>query len=196
MNVTEQTPRNERTISGFKVSIPAPYAAGTHTLTEGEASALNQTIAENISNNLRQRLVDGVTEGEGDSATNRAYTEDEAQRVVDLYIADYEVGVRRAGSGEPRVTDPVEREARKIARAKAVELVKGAGGKPADYDMAPIIESIFEKNKDLLMTEGRKIVKANEAARAKSDGLDLTGISLAASGDNDTDEAGDEEQAA
>lgn len=178
MNITEQTPLNDRTIAGFSVKVPAPYAAGSHTLTDGEASALNQTIAENISNNLRKKLEEGHTEGEGENATTRPFTEAEAQDLVNSYVADYEVGVRRAGSGEARVTDPVEREARKIARQKANELVKSNGGKPSDYDMGPIVEAIFAANRDLLMAEGKKIVKALEKARESSAGVDVSSITL------------------
>jgi hypothetical protein len=186
MNITDKTPRSQRSIGGkradgqeisFDVSVPQPYAAGTHTLSEGEANALNQIIAENLSNNLRKKLVDGLTEGEGDAAKTRPYTEAEAQALVDSYLAEYEIGVRRAGSGERTVTDPVEREARKIARSKAVEMVKGAGGKPADYDLGPIIDKIFDGNRDLLMREGKKIVDAANRAR-ENGGINLEGIDL------------------
>lgn len=178
MQINDSTPLVDRTIADLSVKVPAPYAAGPHELTEGEANALNQTIAENISNNLRKKLNDGVTEGEGENATTRPYTDEEAQKLVDEYVADYEVGVRRSGSGEARVTDPVEREARKIARQKAVELVKQQGGKPSDFDMQPIVDAIFEANKDLLMAEGKKIVKALEKAKEQSAGLNVEGISL------------------
>lgn len=178
MQFDSNTPRTERSIGktdgpSFTVLVPQPYSAGPHELTAGEASALNQTIAENLSNNLRTKLVDGNPD-EGD----RQWTPEEAQALVDKYLEDYEIGVRRAGGGTARVTDPVEREARKIARAKAVALVKENGGKPSDYDLDPIIDQIFDANRDLLMAEGAKIVKANEKARQASDGIDLSGVSL------------------
>lgn len=178
MQFDANTPRTERTIGktdgpAYTVSVPQPYAVGPHELTAGEASALNQTIAENLSNNLRAKLTDGNPD-----ESDRAWTAEEAQAIVDKYLEEYEIGVRRAGSGSARVTDPVEREARKIARAKAVALVKENGGKPSDYDLDPIIDQIFDANRDLLMAEGAKIVKANEKARAASDGLDLSGVSL------------------
>jgi hypothetical protein len=196
MKFADNVTRSEREIGGkasegpsagseikFKVSVPQPYAAGSHTLTEGEASALNQTIAENLSNNLRAKLILGrpaVKDGDTVTEPARAYTAEEAQRLVDEYLAEYEIGVRRSGSGEPRVTDPVEREARKIARQKAVDYVKSQGGKPADYDMGPITNAIFEANRDVLMAEGTKIVKALEAAKGKAnDGISLDGIALA-----------------
>lgn len=211
MNITDTTPRVKRSIGGkqdstgeerrVNVNVPQPFAPGAHTLTEGEASALNQIVAENLSNNLRKQIVDGKTVGEGESATTEPYTDAEAQALVDTYLAEYELGVRRAGSGEPRVTDPVEREARKIAREKAKAYIKEQGGKPSDYDLGPISDKVFEANKDVLMREGKKIV---DAANKVSGGLDLAGISLtpkaagaADESDNaDNDESADTEAAA
>ena len=185
MQVAENAPRVERTIGSaegpnFTVLVPQPYTAGPHELSTGEASALNQTIAENLSNNLRKKLVEGNPDED-----NRQWTDAEAQGIVDAYLAEYEIGVRRAGTGAARVTDPVEREARKIARQKAVAYIKENGGKPSDYDLDPIIDQIFEANKDVLMAEGKKIVKAAEAAREKTAGLDLSGVSLAPTADED-----------
>lgn len=182
MQFTDSTPRNERRIGGkvgdqeisFGVQVPAPYAAG-HVVTEGEAAILNQTIAENVSNNLRAKLLAGVKEGEGDSATTRQFTEAEAQALVDEYLASYEPGVRRGGSGEPRVTDPVEKEARAIAREKAKELVVSQGGKPKDFDMPAIAAQIFEANREPLMAAAKKIV---DNRNKQSSGVALDGISL------------------
>ena len=187
MNITDSTPRVARKIGGktaggdevsVTVQVPQPYAPGARELTEGEASALNQIVAENLSNNLRQKIVDGQLDREG-KPTGTAHTDETAQVIVDEYLAEYELGVRRAGSGEPRVTDPVEREARRIAREKAKELIKAQGGKPSDYDLAPITQAIFDANKDVLMKEGKRIVDAAKKARENAEGgLSLEGIDL------------------
>jgi len=178
LNITDETPKVGRTIAGFNLTVPSPYLPG-HPLTEGEAKQLNQVLAENVSNNLRKKLDDGKIVGEGDAEENVAYTLEEAQALVDQYMQTYEPGVRTA-SGEPRVTDPVEREARKIARAKAVELVKQHGMKAKDVDLTPIVDQIFDLNKDVLMKEAKKIVAAQEAAKKQSDAISLDGINLAA----------------
>lgn len=176
MDIANDTPRTERTINGLTVSVPQPYAVG-QPLDEAMAAMLNQTFAENISNNTRAQLKAGYVASEGAEA--QPHTNETAQAVIDAYIAEYTPGVRRGGSGEARVTDPVEREARKIARQKAVELVKANGGKTSDFDMGELTSKVFEANRDLLMAEGKKIVKALEAAKGKTeDGLDLGGISL------------------
>lgn len=177
LNITAETVRVTRTIAGFSVSVPAPYYEG-HPLTEGEAKQMNQVLAENISNNLRKRLDDGHMIEENGESIQAAFTPEEAQAEVDNYIATYEPGVRGAGSGEPRITDPVEREARKIAKMKAVELVKAHGMKAKDVDLSAITDQIFEANQELLMKEGAKIVKALEAAKTSGDKMEIAGISL------------------
>ncbi len=175
MNFAADVARVTRSIAGISFSMPAPYLVG-HALTEGEANQLNQVLAENVLNNLRKKINEGVTEGEGENAVTREYSEDEVQALVDEYLAGYEMGVRRQGEAKV-VVDPVEREARKIAKEKAKDLIKQQGGKPADYDLEPIIDHIFEANRDFLLAEGKKIVKANQAAKDKAatlgEGLDL-----------------------
>lgn len=188
MQFDENTPRSERTIGkadgpSVSVQVPQPFVPGDHVLTEGEANALNQVIAENLSNNLRQKIADGHPE------EKRPYTDAEAQTLVDEYLADYEIGVRRAGSGAPRVTDPVEREARKIARQKAVAMVKEAGGKPSDYDLDPIVDRIFEANRDVLMKEGKRIVDAARKAAENAESIDLAGIDLSEAVKEEEEEA-------
>lgn len=182
MQIDSNTPRVTRSIGGkadngealsFSVQVPQPYAPGPRELTEGEANALNQIVAENLSNNLRAKLVAGQTDAEGN--ITGPHDEASAQALVDEYLAEYELGVRRAGSGERTVTDPVEREARKIAREKAKQMIKEAGGKPSDYDLGPIVDKIMEANRDVLMKEGKRIV---DAATKAAGGLDLGGISL------------------
>lgn len=182
MNITDTTPRTQRTIGGktekgesfsFDVQVPQPFTAGPHELTEGEASALNQIVAENLSNNLRARLGAGQTDADG--KITGPHDAASAQALVDSYLADYNIGVRRAGSGERQVTDPVEREARKIAKAKAVALIKEQGGKASDFDMGPLVDRIFEMNKDVLMREGKKLV---DAANKAQGGISLEGVEL------------------
>src|SRR5690242_11928075 len=184
MHINADTPRTARQIGGkndvgtsvtVTVQVPQPYAAGPRELTEGEANALNQIVAENLSNNLRAKIVEGQVTGEGENKTVTPYDNESAQALVDAYLAEYELGVRRTGTGERQVTDPVEREARKIAREKAKTYIKENGGKPSDYDLGPIVDAIFEANRDVLMKEGKKIV---DAANKVQGGLDLGGINL------------------
>lgn len=176
MQIAPNTPTATRKIEGIDVVVPQPYAEGMP-LTPALAAILNQTFAENISNNLRARLKVGTVTGEGDNAVTTPHDSASAQRLVDDYITGYEPGVKRGG-GEPRVTDPVEKEARTIARQKASELVRSRGLKPGDVDMAEVTGKIFEAHKEQLMAAAKKIV----AAREKNSGgeLDLGAIEVAA----------------
>lgn len=179
MNITPETPRKARNIGNkeisFQVQVPEPFAAGTVELTEGEANALNQTLAENLSNNLRKNLVDGQRDADGN--ITGPHTDETAQAAVDEYLADYQIGVRKAGTASPRVSDPVEREARKLARKAAVTYVKAQGVKTKDVDMAAVTDQIFATNRDTFMTEAAKLLKAEAKA---SETLDMGAIDLTA----------------
>ena len=50
------------TIAGNVFAVPLRYAAG-HVITEGEASALNQTLCENVRNNLAPKIKKELAEG-------------------------------------------------------------------------------------------------------------------------------------
>lgn len=193
MQIEANTPTRSKSIGEFVVTVPQPFVAGPHTLTDGEASALNQVIAENIGNNLRAKLAAGIVEAEGAEA--RPYTSEEAQALVNEYITNYEMGVRQVGSGESRVVDPVEREARKLAKDKAKELVKANGLKLADVDLSAIAEKIYDNNIDALTSQAKKIVDAKKKAAANSDALSLEGLDIGVPAGDDGDEE-DEAEAA
>lgn len=92
------------TISGHEFDISLPYAEG-HTLTAIEAAQLNQTRAENVANNCRKKVKELIEAGDVAEATN----------IVTAYDAEYTFAAPSTGSGR-RSMDPVEREARKLAR--------------------------------------------------------------------------------
>lgn len=174
LNITPDTPRKQRTIGGIVVQIPAPYAAG-QTISEGEAAMLNQTLAENFSNNLRKKVEAFVPEGAAEGTAPRAATADEAQALVDSYASTYEPGVRRGGGGGgSRTLDPVEREMRVIAREALNNLLKKQGLKRNEVDYDELLEDVLDKHGDSLRSKAEKIV----AARNKNsiDDLDLGDI--------------------
>jgi hypothetical protein len=99
------------TIGGERFVMPMPYSAG-HVCTEGEANALNQTLAENCRNNLSGKAKDGKL----------------SQADVDAYVASYQFGAKGGGF----VSNPVESMALQIARRK----VKAKGMKASDITQA------------------------------------------------------------
>lgn len=155
----ENTPRRSRTIAGVQVTVPAPYAEG-HTITEAEANMLNQTIAENFSNNLRKAI------GEfKDGETVRVATSDEAQALVDAYAAEYEPGVRARGEGGGAVQlSPVDREVRDMATQKVKDFLKTKGLKQKDVEFAKLRDGLIEKHRDALYAAAEKVVRAREKA--------------------------------
>lgn len=152
MQFNETTPRAARTIAGQVVQVIQPFAEGD-VLTPATAAMLNQTLAENFSNNLRTAVQE---------AAEAKATEAAIQTIVDEYMARYEPGVRTGGGG--RTADPVEREAKKIARSKVLELLKKKGIKQADVNVGELVDALFEKNREVLLKEGAKIVKMQEKA--------------------------------
>lgn len=103
--------RQELTIAGSTFTVMERYEEGME-LTKGEASALNQTLRENVRNNLSKK-------------------ENLSQEDVDAYANEYQFGIRVPGVG--RTSDPVMAEYMRLARAKIKELLK-ANGKKADSD--------------------------------------------------------------
>lgn len=109
----------EVTIAKQTFTVSLPFEAG-HTLTEGEAKALNQTRTENISNSLRKKLTDLL----GDEPSAEALAE--ANTMVQELDASYEFTVANASGGR-RVADPLEKECRAVARAYVSQKLKEAG---------------------------------------------------------------------
>lgn len=115
MDIPKKSPTTELTIQSQTVVIPQPFAA-EHVCTANEASVLNQTLGENIRNNLAERIKKTAAEG-AEAKSDAGTIQTACQAVVDEYVKVYEFGVRRGGGGA-RTTDPVEAELMVIAKSK------------------------------------------------------------------------------
>lgn len=117
-NVNSDTPRTSFTISKLNFSIAEPFNEGD-TITEGEASSLNQTLRENVRNNLASEIDEELEKAKkaGEEPNLVAL-----QARVDGYVKDYEFGVRTGGGG--RISDPVEAKALEMARDKVRDKIK------------------------------------------------------------------------
>lgn len=113
-------------IEGVTCQIGAPYSEGPHSLTAGEANTLNQTIVENVRNNLRE----DAKKLKEENGSPEAF-----QKLVDEYYGKYEFGLRIGGV---RITDPVESAARELARTLARKALRQAGVKVSDLTAADI----------------------------------------------------------
>lgn len=103
-------------IHGVAFELSQPYAEG-HILTPAEARALNQVRSENIGNNVREKLKELLEAGDNDGAAKLVAERD----------ADYVFNMS-SGTGSVK-RDPIETEARKIARELIKENLSASGRK-------------------------------------------------------------------
>ena len=144
------------TIQGQTFKVPIRYAAG-HALTEGEASALNQTLHENLRNNFAKKVAEGVEAG---------VPLETLQQQLDDYANDYQFGVRTGGGGCRG--DPVMTLAMGIARELVRTAIKAKG-----YDMddwpAPKISQAAKALLEQQGTDGKIISTARKQVEAEKE---------------------------
>lgn len=168
MQITDETPVKNITVGDFSLAAPMPYAEG-HTLTAGEASAMNQLFHENLRNNFGAKLKGLKERGETPTA-------EKAQEDFTAYAAEYEFGVRKAGGGAAAPSDPVEREALNLAKGIVRQALTSQGYKLKDVG----IETIERLAGDLLKSQPKILEEAQRRVdAAKSVGAAaLAGLSL------------------
>jgi hypothetical protein len=134
------------TIQGQTFRVPIRYATG-HQLTEGEASALNQTFHENLRNNFAKKVAEGVEAGVGT---------DVLQQQLDDYANEYQFGVRTGGGGFRG--DPVMTLAMNSAREIIRSVIKTKGLDADDWPAARVSQAA----KALIDSQGEdgKIISA------------------------------------
>lgn len=118
------------TIAKLPFEVTTPYTEG-HTLTAAEAKALNQVRCENIRNNTAKRVKEMLEEGKSNG---------EISELVSAYDAEYEFTL--ASTGGRRVLDPVEKEARSLAREAIKQKLAADGRKLKDIDKEKLEEAI------------------------------------------------------
>lgn len=175
MKLNPNTPLADITIQGLQFKVPQPFSQG-HVLTENEAGALNQVFAENIRNN-KAGVIEKAQEAakkEGAAPVNMQTLQGE----IDKYVSEYEFGAKKFGV---RVVDPVEREARSLAKSKIEAQLKKQGKKLADVSaesMNAMISGALDKYPKIRQ-DAAKIVKARESAGGT---LDLEGLETGTAG--------------
>lgn len=174
----------EVTVGGLPFTLEDRYAEG-HTLNANEAAALNQTRAENIGNNFRSDIIEarekawlaanGLTEvPEGTKVPNDQALDAETLAALAAAFTEkassYEFGVRSGGGGG-RVTDPVQKEAKRIATETVTAAIKSQYGKLDAVDkerFAALVAAYAAKD------ETQALARENvERARALAGALDL-----------------------
>jgi len=135
------TNTREIVVQGVTITTAQPYAEG-HTITAGEAKALNQVRAENIRNNLASMVK--AAKSEDGSITDAALSE--LTTKVAEYDAAYEFTLSSAG-GTRRAVDPLEKECISIAKAAISAEIKKQGKKIKNIP-AETIAALIEQHKD------------------------------------------------
>lgn len=155
MQFDSNTPRRKVTIQETSFEVPTPFTEG-YTLSENEASALNQLLIENVRNNFAAKI----------KKAEEAKTAIPTQAELDAYVEGYEFGER---SGGGRTSDPVEREAMEIAREKVRQALQKKGHKIADVKAATITQlaqDALEKYPSI-REQAKAVVAARQAAGAE-----------------------------
>jgi hypothetical protein len=162
-NVNSDTPRTSFTIAKVNFTIPEPFNEGD-TITEGEASSLNQTLRENVRNNLASEIEEVVAKAK---AAGEEPNMTALQARVDGYVKDYEFGVRQGGGG--RVSDPVEARALEMARDKVREKIRSnPQHKLSNFKAADITNyarQVLEKN-PALREQAKQLVEQEQQMAA------------------------------
>lgn len=158
--ITSETPRTTITIAGESFSVPQPYAEG-HVLNANEASALNQTYAENVRNNQASKVKEHKEAGTFDAEV--------FQGSIDDYCDGYEFGVRTGGG---RSGDPVRQEAMNIMRDQVRQAIVKQGKKLADYSAKQISE-LAAKNLDSGSDAAAKVLGIAKERVAASAGVSI-----------------------
>lgn len=153
-------------ISGEKFELRTPFKAGD-VIDEATARQLNQVRLENIGNNYRKRIDEAVEARDNGDPSKW----NEVVAALAQYDAEYTFAM--PGTGTRVVRDPVEREARSIARDHIKLKLAAQGRKFKDVDPDKLEAEI---DRFASMDATIKLAKKRVAEKAKA--LDALGDEL------------------
>ena len=164
------------TISNKPFNVEPRYAAG-HVLTENEASALNQTLYENLRNNFAKQAKEGAD-----------------QEAFDKYAVAYQFGVRVGGGGSTR--DPVQAQAIAIAKDRVKAQIQKLGKKLSDFTAAKLTtlaQALIEKDPSIVELAKARVEELRSMATAELDDSELLAAAVQDGDANDSDASGETE---
>jgi len=155
-------PKNKK-IGDHVFPISQPYEEG-HVLTAIEAKVLNQVRAENIGNNVRKKVQELLAEGRTA----------EAEALVAEKDREYQF-TEAATGGSSRTMDPIEKEARKIARDAIKAALAAKGQKLSDIDKERLDEAIAKaaQREDILAAAKKAVTQREKTIAAAAEGLGI-----------------------
>jgi hypothetical protein len=144
------------TIQGQLFKVPVRYAAG-HTLSEGEAGALNQTYHENLRNNFAKKVSEGIEAG---------LPLETLQQQLDDYASEYQFGTRTGGGTRG---DPVLTLAMNMARELIRNVIKTKNMNSEEWPPSRVSQAakaLIESQGDdgMIVSTARKQVDAEREA--------------------------------
>lgn len=144
------------TISGKSFRVPMRYAAG-HALSEGEATALNQTLHGALRNIWAPKVKVGLANGE---------TPETLQAKLDAYAADYKLGTRQRRGAQAPGPDPANAIALAMARDLVRKAVKAKGLSWSTTKISEAASQLLARQGDngTLVTQARQRVEAERIA--------------------------------
>lgn len=174
---TQTVEPSSLTISGMPFQVVPRFSAG-HVLKANEASALNQTLFENLRNNFAGKIAAHKKAAEAGEAEMPSL--ETLQAELDAYAAIYEFGERKASS--PRVSrDPLEERLHKLATTRIREELVRLGYKLREVpseQIAGLVKNLIEHP-----THGpayRALAEKQLADERALIGLDMAGLAPAA----------------
>ena len=156
-------------IQGVSVEVAQPYTEG-HAITAAEAKALNQVRAENIRNNMASKVKEIKGEAE-------ELSQDQLSAIgaaVSAYDAEYVFSMASAGGGG-RTTDPLEAEAKAIAKQLVSNAVRAKGLKLKDYPKEAFDAKVAEVMElpDVQAAAKERLKKKSKLAEAAAGALEI-----------------------
>lgn len=175
MEIAPNTDTKTITVQGIKLDVPQPYDEG-HPLTDAEAQALNQVLAENLRNNFATRI--RAAKDEAEKAGNTYSPDaDELQKEMNTYVTEYEFGAKRGGGGSSTAhLDPVEKEMHNLAKQAIKTAIQAKGIRIKDVPkdkMDELVDSYQAQNYEALHKNASVIVEARGAASGAVEELDI-----------------------
>lgn len=162
--------RGQITVNGKLFYVPQPYSPGPYELNEGEAHALNQTLAENLRNNFASMMKRAAEEENPRELT---------QEDMDRYAETYKFGKRGGGGG--RIADPFQQERKKLATGAVNKWLRDSGRKIKDVpeeQYALLVTKAIESGR--FDEQARRIVEARQSAAADLSDFDPNSLPVAA----------------
>jgi len=155
------------TIAGEQFEVTIPFETG-HVCTEAEAKALNQTRCENIRNNMAKWV----------KAANDPDSETTVENAIDAiaeYNKNYEFTL--ASVGNSRTLDPIEKEARSLARDAIKVKLAADGRKLGDVDKEKLAEAIAATaaQPNFVKAAKKRIADRQKLAEEGLEAIGLTG---------------------